>query len=147
VENQYVAAVDRHLLRLDALLEAERRTGFYTWQQLVPLLLVVMMTWVVFWIPLEFVAPRVGLAATAMLTLIAYRFAMSSVLPPIAYLTRLDLFMIGASVLVFGSLVVSVAVTWTEHNRSEALALQINRAACWLSPLLLAGLCVFAFFF
>jgi hypothetical protein len=145
-ETQYVAAVDRQLLRLDVLLEASRRTGFYTWQQLVPLLLVVMMTWVVFWIPLEFVAPRVGLAATAMLTLIAYRFAMSSVLPPIAYLTRLDLFMIGASVLVFGSLVVSVAVTWTEHNRSESLAARMNLAACWMSPVLLVGLCVFAFF-
>lgn len=146
VEPQYVATVDRELLRLDVNLIAQRRTGFYTWQQLVPLLLVVMMTWVVFWIPLEFVAPRVGLAATAMLTLIAYRFAMSSVLPPIAYLTRLDLFMIGASVLVFGSLVFSVAVTWTEHNRSEAQALRFNTAACWILPLLLLGLCVFAFY-
>jgi hypothetical protein len=145
VAPQYVATLDRELLRLDVNLIAERRTGFYTWQQLVPLLLVVMMTWVVFWIPLEFVAPRVGLAATAMLTLIAYRFAMSSVLPPIAYLTRLDLFMIGASVLVFGSLVLSVAVTWTEHNRGEAQAKRLNTAACWISPLLLAGLCVFAF--
>ena len=146
-ENQYVPAVDRQLVRLDVLLQAERLTGFYTWQQLVPLLLVVMMTWVVFWIPLQFVPPRVGLAATAMLTLIAYRFAMSSVLPPIAYLTRLDLFMIGASVLVFGSLVVAVAVTWISHNCTEVLAEKVNLAACWLLPVLLAVVGVFAFLF
>jgi hypothetical protein len=72
---------------------------------------------------------------------------MSSVLPPIAYLTRLDLFMIGASVLVFGSLVLSVAVTWTEHNRGEQPATRLNAAACWILPLLLAGLCLFAFYF
>lgn len=92
---EYLAPMDKHLTRLDFLLQAKRLTGYYTWQQLLPLFLIVMMTWVVFWIPLEFVPPRVGLAATSMLTLIAYRFAISSVLPPIAYLTRLDIFMIG----------------------------------------------------
>jgi hypothetical protein len=101
---EYVQPVDKHLARLDIVFEAERLTGYYTWQQLLPLFLVVMMTWVVFWIPQEYVPPRVGLAATSMLTLIAYRFAMSSVLPPIAYLTRLDIFIIGASVLVFAGL-------------------------------------------
>jgi len=143
---QYVAPVHRELVRLDVSLHAERLTGYYTWQQMVPLCLVVMMTWVVFWIPLEYVPPRVGLAATSMLTLIAYRFAMSSVLPPIAYLTRLDVFMIGASVLVFGALAAAVAVTWIAHTRSEALAERINRHSRWLSPLVLVLMAWFAFY-
>ena len=61
------------------------------------------MAWIVFWIPREHVPSRIGLAATSMLTLIAYRFAMSSVLLPIAYLTRLDLFMIGVGAGVLGA--------------------------------------------
>jgi hypothetical protein len=128
------------------VLTAQRLTSYYTWQQLLPLLLVVMMTWVVFWIPLEFVPPRVGLAATSMLTLIAYRFAMSSVLPPIAYLTRLDVFMIGSSILVFCALAIAVAATYIEHRHNPELAERVNRAARWLSPLGLLLVSAYAFY-
>ena len=142
----YVPPVDKHLVRLDLVLDATRLTGYYTWQQMLPLLLVVMMTWVVFWIPMEFVPPRVGLAATSMLTLIAYRFAMSSVLPPIAYLTRLDIFMIGSSVLVFMALSTAVAVTYIGEKHSEQLAVRVNQAARWLTPLGLLVVSALAFY-
>ena len=143
---EYIQPVDKHLARLDIVFDAERLTGYYTWQQLLPLFLVVMMTWVVFWIPQEYVPPRVGLAATSMLTLIAYRFAMSSVLPPIAYLTRLDIFIIGASVLVFAGLAASVAVSYIHEHHNEALADKVNRSARWMSPLLLVLVTAGAFF-
>jgi len=142
----YVPPVDKHLVRMDILLNAERRAGYYSWQQILPLFLVVMMTWVVFWIPHEYVPPRVGLAATAMLTLIAYRFAMSSVLPPIAYLTRLDIFIVGASILVYAGLATTVSVSYFCERNNEALADRINRTARWLSPLLLVIVAGYAFF-
>lgn len=145
-QTQYIAPVDKYLTRMDLILDAKRLTGYYTWQLLLPLLLVVMMTWVVFWIPIEVIPSRVGLAATSMLTLIAYRFAMSSVLPPIAYLTRLDLFMIGASVLVFAGLATTVAVSYIFDQHNEGLANSVNRSARWLSPLLLILLTGFAFY-
>lgn len=132
----FVTTLDRSVSRLDVIFDAQRLTGFYTWQLLVPLVLVVMMTWTVFWIPLEFVAPRVGLVATSMLTLIAYRFSMASILPPIAYLTRLDLFMVASSVLVFVALAAAVAVTWLEGKGQLERAVRLNRASRVLAPLL-----------
>ena len=132
----YVAPLDRSLSRLDIVFQAQRLTGFYTWQLLLPLFLVVMMTWTVFWIPREFVPPRVGLVATSMLTLIAYRFAMASILPPIAYLTRLDKFMVASSVLVFGALAATVAVTYLDGHGQTVHATRLNRASRWLAPLL-----------
>ena len=130
----YIAPVNRHLSRLDVLFQADRLTGFYTWQLLVPLFLVVMMTWTVFWMPLEFVAPRVGLVATSMLTLIAYRFSMTSILPPIAYLTRLDVFMVASSILVFGALAAAVLVAYLEGRGSRAQAVRLNYVSRWLAP-------------
>jgi hypothetical protein len=132
----YVASLDRSLSRMDVIFDIKRLTGFYTWQLLVPLFLVVMMTWTVFWIPLEFVAPRVGLVATSMLTLIAYRFSMASILPPIAYLTRLDQFMVASSVLVFAALAAAVAVTWQEGRGNLPGALALNKASRVLAPAL-----------
>ena len=130
----YVASLDRDLSRVDVIFDAQRLSGFYTWQLLVPLILVVMMTWTVFWIPLEFVPPRVGLVATSMLTLIAYRFAMASILPPIAYLTRLDQFMVASSVLVFGALAATVAVTWLDGRGNSRKAVALNTASRALAP-------------
>jgi hypothetical protein len=132
----YIAPVDRTISRLDVLFHAQRLSGFYTWQLLVPLFLVVMMTWTVFWIPLEFVPPRVGLVATAMLTLIAYRFAIASILPPIAYLTRLDKFMVASSVLVFAALAAVVAVAYFDGRGNKIQALWLNAVSRGLAPLL-----------
>lgn len=143
----YIKPMNRTLARLDVTFRAERLTGYYTWQLLVPLVLVVMMTWAVFWMPLEYVAPRVGLVATSMLTLIAYRFSMSSVLPPIAYLTRMDVFMIASSVLVFAALASAVAVTHYDGRGETEKANRINLASRWLAPLLFLAVLarVFAF--
>ena len=144
--SEFLESTGREHARLLIKLRAERLTGFYTWQQLVPLFLVVLMAWIVFWIPREHVPSRIGLAATSMLTLIAYRFAMSSVLPPIAYLTRLDLFMIGASVLVFSALALAVAVTYVMDLVDETLAERIHVAARYLIPVVLVGITWLSFF-
>jgi hypothetical protein len=141
----YVATIDRNMSRLDVVFQARRLTGFYTWQLLVPLILVVMMTWTVFWIPREFVPPRVGLVATSMLTLIAYRFAMSSILPPIAYLTRLDKFMVASSVLVFAALAAATAVTYFDGRGDAVLASKINKSSRALAPLLFIAVFVNVF--
>ena len=140
-----ITATQREHAGMVVQMRATRLAGFYTWQQLVPLFLVVMMAWIVFWIPREHVPSRIGLAATSMLTLIAYRFAMSAVLPPIAYLTRLDRFMIGASVLVFMALATAVAVTYVMDIIDEGLADRINLAARWLAPVLLILVTLLAF--
>jgi hypothetical protein len=141
----YLAAADRNIPRLDIVFDARRLTGYYTWKLIVPLLLVVMMSWAVFWMAPIHVAPRVGLAATAMLTLIAYRFALGALLPPIAYLTRMDIFLVFASVLVFAALAVAVVVTYVADHGREDLAHKITRVARWLSPLLFVGLLLMVF--
>ena len=46
-----------------------------------------------------------GVAVTAVLTLIAYHIALTSKLPDISYLTRMDLFVFGSTLLVFSSLI------------------------------------------
>ncbi len=141
----YVAPIDRTISRLDVVFQAQRLSGFYTWHLLVPLFLVVMMTWTVFWIPRDFVPPRVGLVATSMLTLIAYRFAISSHLPPIAYLTRLDKFMVASSVLVFGALAAATSVTYFEGRGNTTLAARLDIAFRVLAPLLFLGVFIRVF--
>jgi hypothetical protein len=62
---------------------------------LLPLLLINIISWSVFWIDVkkEF-SSQIGLGMTSLLTAIAYSFTISSSLPRVAYLTLIDYFIL-----------------------------------------------------
>ncbi|MEH6589637.1 MAG: hypothetical protein V7746_05225 [Halioglobus sp.] len=85
--------------------EAKRISRHYLIKFIIPLLLIVAMSWVVFWIdPLES-ASQLSVSVTSVLTLIAYHISLTGKLPDISYLTRMDLFLFGSTLLVFSSLI------------------------------------------
>ena len=88
------------------------------------------MSWVVFWLGSQHVGPRLSVSVTSMLTLVADRFLLGQSLPPVSYLTRLDYFLLGATVLVFVALI-QVALT---SAMSERRAASINRNSRWGFP-------------
>lgn len=75
----------------------KRKFGYYVIQIIIPLVAIMLMAWSVFWIEPGTVNVRVGVVVTTMLTLIAYRFALSNNVPRLSYLTRLDWFLLGAT--------------------------------------------------
>ena len=85
--------------------EAKRGSRYFALAIILPLVLIVAMSWVVFWIDPKESGTQIGVAMTSMLTLIAYRFAVASYLPKISYMTLMDIFLLGATLLVFASLV------------------------------------------
>ena len=77
----------------------------------------------------------ISVAVTSMLTLIAYRFAIGTFLPVISYLTRLDLFILGSTLLVFFSLVEVVVTSNLARKKRMELAYTIDRISCWAFPI------------
>jgi len=124
---------------------AQRQAGFYIWKVMVPLTLIVAMSWTVFWVsPAQF-GPQIGLSATAMLTLIAFQFALVSVLPKLAYFTVLDEFIVGSTVLVFLALVEAVIASYLVSKERTTLALRIDAISRWLFPAIFALLILLVF--
>jgi len=80
---------------------AKRHLGYYIWKVMVPLIIVVLMSWTVFWIDPAKIEAQLAVSATAMLTIIAYQFTLSNMLPRISYFTQLDYFIVGSNILVF----------------------------------------------
>jgi hypothetical protein len=101
---------------------------------IIPLVLIVAMSWCVFWIDPKEAGSQISVAITAMLTLIAYRFAVGSDLPAISYLTRLDYFILASTFLVYASLVEVIITTNYVKSGKLALARAIDRWARWLFP-------------
>jgi hypothetical protein len=95
--------------RFDAVLGLERDWSYYAWKLGLPLTLIVLMAYGVYYIPITAVPQQIGLGTTAMLTTIAYMLTLGSMLPKISYLTRADRFFVGCAVLVFIGLAKAVA--------------------------------------
>lgn len=126
-------------------LRAERRSAYFVLKVILPLLLIVGMACSVFWMNPEIASTQIGVATTSMLTLIAYRFAMSGFTPPVPYLTRMDIFILGGTLVVFLILVVAVATVYLAGRGRVALALTIERHCRWVFPAVFAALSAFAF--
>ena len=137
--------IGRLLSTYEYTISAQRQVGFYIWKVIVPLSLIVAMSWAVFWVNPTRFAPQIGLSATAMLTLVAFQFALVSVLPKLAYFTVLDWFIVGSTVLVFLALAEAVAASFLVSNERTAPALRMDRICRWLFPGAFFLLIVFVF--
>ncbi len=106
---------------------AKRYFGYYWWQVIVPLILIVMMSWAPFWVDPAKAELQFGIASSTVLTLIAYRFLLASLVPKLAYMTRLDYVSLGGTVLVFVAFlqVLLTSVLGYSGRRKEARLLDV----------------------
>lgn len=114
---------------------AERRSAHFVIKVILPLILIVAMSWAVFWIEPNDAGTQMGVAITAMLTLIAYRFAIDGDVPKLPYLTRLDAFVLMCTVLVFLSMIEVMVTTKFAHRDRTDSARAIDRRCRWAFPL------------
>jgi hypothetical protein len=123
---------------------ARRHFAYYFWQAIVPLLLIVMMSWVPFWVPPSKAELQFGIASSAVLTLIAYRFTLATMLPKLPYLTRLDYVSTGGTILVFMAFLQVLVTSLLAKNERERLALRIDFSCRFVFPIVFIGLLTFA---
>ena len=114
--------------------EAERHVEYYLWQMLLPLSVVVIMSWSGFWVQRSQVGVRIGIATSSILTLIAQRFILASLLPRLPYMTRLDYFTFGSTLLVFLALLGVVATSYLSATDRERIARRFDLWARGLFP-------------
>lgn len=113
---------------------AERREEYLIFQVIVPLVLIVAMSWIVFWIDPKESGTRISVAITTMLTLIAYRFAVGTDLPKVDYMTRLDFFILGSTVLIYATLLQAVITTSMAKSGKLFEAREVDVWCRWLFP-------------
>lgn len=146
VDRVYLETFDRNHSRYTFEIHANRITAYYIWKVLLPLCLIVAMSWAVFWINPARFGPQIGLSATAMLTLIAFLFATTNMLPALGYFTILDFFIGGATILVFLAMLQSLSTSFLVSNDKAELALHIDRASRVLFPLVFVAFVILMFF-
>lgn len=89
---------------LEVIFVLKRRLGYYLFHTYVPTCLIVIMSWVSFWIKPEAAPARVTLGVTSLLTLSTQHAKSQASLPPVSYLKAVDAFMSVCTIFVFMAL-------------------------------------------
>jgi len=126
-------------------ISAKRRPGYYIGKVILPLILIVLMSWTVFWIDPAQYGPQIGMSATSMLTLIAFQFAMGDILPHLNYYTLMDKFIVGSTIIVFLSLIESVTTSYLISIPKRETAMRIDRLCRWAFPAAFVAFTLFVF--
>ncbi|CAL1277268.1 unnamed protein product [Larinioides sclopetarius] len=81
-----------------------RQNGYHLVQTYLPTFLIVMMSWVSFWIPVEAAPARTTLGVTTLLSLTTVASGIRSQLPPVSYAKAIDIWIGACSIMVFSAL-------------------------------------------
>lgn len=138
---EYIDAIDQ--IKSGYLLEisAQRYVSFYFWKIMFPIALIVAMSWSVFWINPEKFGTQIGTSATSVLTMIAFIFATTSLLPRLGHFTMLDTYIAGATMFVFAALLQSLCTGFLVSKDKAALANRIDLISRVAFPLVFFALC------
>jgi len=125
--------------RIDGMeftLDVERDTSFFKYKVILPLILIVVMSWLVFWVDPSLVGSQISVSVTAMLTMIAYRFALAGLLPRLNFLTSLDYFVLISTLVVFVSMIEVIYTAYLSTNGQLEQARSMDRKARLVVPLI-----------
>ena len=128
----YVPAKDTVWARLTYLVEAERNSQYYVLTMVLPVSLIILMSWFVFWLPPDVIPSRVGISTASIFSLIAFSLSIRLSLPRVSYVTHADLFLISCTLLVILALgTVVIGSRWAKADRMKD-ALRLNVVARWV---------------
>ncbi|MGO9452123.1 MAG: hypothetical protein ACLQDV_13940 [Candidatus Binataceae bacterium] len=117
-------------------IRVKRRSNFYIWKVILPLTLMVLLSWSVFWVEARDLSNQVQIAVTTILTVIAFAFAISASMPRVPYLTYIDAFFLTCYVFVFLAIVELMSVHLAHRREGTTdLGIRIQRICRWFVPL------------
>jgi hypothetical protein len=145
ITSEYIDTINRYITRIDFRLSAERDSGYYLWKVILPLCLIVLMAWSVFWIDPSQIGPQIGLSTATVFTLIAFRFSLGYLLPPVSYFTRMDKFVFLSTILVFLALAGAVTTAKFSFDKKQNIANKMDRWSRVIYLILFAGIILYSF--
>ncbi|KAL1267332.1 hypothetical protein QQF64_032695 [Cirrhinus molitorella] len=102
----------------------ERQMGYYLIQMYIPSLLIVILSWVSFWINMDAAPARVALGITTVLTMTTQSSGSRASLPKVSYVKAIDVWMAVCLLFVFAALLEYAGVNFVSRQQKEFLRLK-----------------------
>lgn len=129
-----------HYSRFSLQVSLQREYWSYAFKILIPLLIILAMAWLVFFLPANMLDTSASTAMTALLSCMAYNVAVTTNMPEIGYLVLSDKFFIATYVLLLLTLAQTFLTFVLDADGQQALARKIDLVSRWAFPLLVAGI-------
>ena len=118
-----IGSTGKEISELEIDVVVQRRYWYYIWKMFLPLLAIVAIAYSAFWIKTSDYYTQISIALTAILTEIAFLFAISSSLPKVPYLTFIDAFFLVSfafsSACIVELVVVHQSLEWSRGDYAE----------------------------
>jgi len=130
----HIPGVAKKFPYLEYSFTAHRSINYYIWKVIAPMVLIVFMSWAVFWINPIKIEVQIALSATTILTLVAFLFSLNRILPQISYLTLMDFFIYSCLILVFAAFVEATITCTMALNGKVKTAKLLDRLSRIIFP-------------
>lgn len=121
-------------------LDVQRRSVFMLRLVVFPLVLIVVLSWSVFWMDRSSLGDRINLSFVGILTAVAYQIVVGDHLPHVSYFTLMHAFLNLSFVVMCATVVVNLAVGECDKRGLPGLGDRIDRACRWIFPCVYFGL-------
>jgi hypothetical protein len=115
-------------------MDVKRRPLFMLRLVVLPLILIVMLSWVVFWMHRSSLGDRMSVSFVGILTAVAYQNLVGSALPQIAYVTLMNGFLNISLFLMCVTVVINLVVAGVDEHGNLKRGDEIDRRCRWLFP-------------
>ena len=123
-----------------ASVDVERDSFFSIRLVVIPLTVIVLLSFSVFWMDRSSLGDRTSVSFIGILTGVAYQLVISDVLPHISYVTLIHSFLTLSFLTMCSTVVVNLAVGALDHRGKRELGDRVDHRCRWLFPLAYFGL-------
>lgn len=120
--------------RYNLEVKAKRKTNYYIWQFILPLILIIILSWTVFWMP--GFSDKKGVCFTLLLTVVAFNFKSASVLPKLPYKTFIESLITLSYLTIFISILLVVFGTYYTKDNKNLTFSKLMRISRYVVPIL-----------
>ena len=112
----------------------QRHIDYYLFRIFVPILLIIILTWLTFFLHKDYMK-RIEIVGANLLLFIAFNFTIASDLPKLGYLTFMDRIMISTFIMTAVIFAYNVYLRWLDMNEKKELAERLDDLMIWIYPL------------
>ena len=121
-------------------MELERKSFYFLRLVLMPLMIIVMLSWSVFWMDKSSLGDRLSISFIGILTVVAYQMMLSDILPRISYVTLTNGFLNLSFLIMCASVVINLWVSILDRQGKSSVGDLLDRRCRWIFPLIYFGL-------
>ncbi len=116
--------LDQTRARFTLVIEIHRRSTFYVWRVLLPLILLVVASWGVFWVDPTQLQPQISTVVAVLLSIVVFNITIDFALPKVAYFTFID----SHALVSYFFMLMSIAAVFLTHHRLNRRGVEAARA-------------------